>query len=94
MLYTAQALGVAASFGGAAERSWISRSIGAGEQGTVQGALTGVSAIAEACVPVTAGVAFASLISYGSPALIFVGAAVFAAASTLLLLTTPTHPAP
>jgi DHA1 family tetracycline resistance protein-like MFS transporter len=93
MLYTAQALGVAASFGGAAERSWLSRSIGAGEQGTVQGALTGVGAIAEACVPVTAGVAFASLISYGSPALIFAGAAVFAAASAFLLLTTPARSA-
>ncbi|MEU4623938.1 MFS transporter [Actinoplanes sp. NPDC023801] len=93
MLYTGQAVGVVASFGGAAERSWISRGIRPGEQGTVQGALTGVGAMAEACVPVTAGVAFASLISYGSPALIFAGAAVFAAASTLLLATTPgQHP--
>ncbi|GIE31035.1 tetracycline resistance MFS efflux pump [Actinoplanes italicus] len=89
MLYTAQAIGVTASFGGAAAQSWISRNIRVSEQGTVQGALTGVGAIAEACVPVTAGVAFASLIAYGSPALIFVGAALFAAAGTILLATVP-----
>jgi DHA1 family tetracycline resistance protein-like MFS transporter len=88
MLYTWQAFGVAGSFGGAAAQSWISRSVSAGEQGTVQGALTGVSAIAEACVPVTAGVIFGSLIAYGHPSLIFAGAAVFAAVSTLLLATT------
>lgn len=88
MLYTCQAVGVAGSFGGAAAQSWISRGIGADEQGTVQGALTGVSAIAEACVPVTAGVVFASLIAYGHPSLIFAGAALFAAAATLLLAAT------
>jgi MFS transporter, DHA1 family, tetracycline resistance protein len=85
MLYTWQGLGVAGSFGGAAAQAWISRSISADEQGTVQGALTGVSAIAETCVPVTAGVIFGLLIGYGHPSLIFAGAAVFAAVSTLLL---------
>jgi DHA1 family tetracycline resistance protein-like MFS transporter len=88
MLYTCQAVGVAGSFGAPAARSWISRSIGAAEQGTVQGALTGVDAIAEACVPVTVGVIFGSLIGYGHPPLIFAGAAAFAAASTFLLATT------
>jgi DHA1 family tetracycline resistance protein-like MFS transporter len=87
MLYTAQAIGVAASFGGAAAQSWISRGIRADEQGTVHGALTGVAAVAETCVPVTAGLAFAYLISYGAPALIFAGAAFFAAAGTILLAT-------
>ncbi|MEU8660671.1 MFS transporter [Actinoplanes philippinensis] len=88
MLYTWQAVGLAGSFGGAAAQSWISRTIGADEQGTVQGALTGVSAIAEACVPVTAGVIFGSLIGYGHPPLIFAGAALFAAAATTLLTMT------
>jgi DHA1 family tetracycline resistance protein-like MFS transporter len=87
MLYTAQAIGVAASFGGVAAQSWISRSIRTDEQGAVHGALTGVAAVAETCVPVTAGLAFACLISYGSPALIFAGAAFFAAAGTILLTT-------
>ncbi|GIE82249.1 hypothetical protein Aph02nite_81990 [Actinoplanes philippinensis] len=88
MLYTWQAVGVAGSFGGVATQSWISRTIGADEQGTVQGALTGVSAIAEACVPVTAGVVFGSLIGYGHPPLIFAAAALFAAAATTLLTMT------
>jgi DHA1 family tetracycline resistance protein-like MFS transporter len=88
MLYTCQAIGVAGSFGAPAAQSWISRSIGAAEQGTVQGALTGVGAIAEACVPVTAGVIFGSLIGYGHPPLIFAAAAAFAATSTFLLATT------
>ncbi|WP_433795902.1 MFS transporter [Actinoplanes sp. CA-252034] len=88
MLYTSQAVGVAGSFGGAAAQSWFARNIGAGEQGTVQGALTGVSAIAEACVPVTAGVIFGFLIGYGHPPLIFAAAAAFAAVSTSLLATT------
>ncbi|MEU4158575.1 MFS transporter [Actinoplanes sp. NPDC026670] len=96
MLYTWQAVGVAGSFAGAAAQSWISRGISADEQGTVQGALTGVSAIAEACVPVTAGVIFGSLIGYGHPPLIFAAAAVFAAAATFLLATTgePASPRP
>ena len=61
----------------------------ADEQGTVQGALTGIGAAAETVVPVLAGTAFAWSLDHASPGLVFAGAAVFAAGSTLLLATTP-----
>ncbi|HWS33172.1 MAG TPA: MFS transporter [Actinoplanes sp.] len=89
MLYTAQAAGVLGVFGGAAAQSWITRSTGADEQGTVQGALTGVGAMAEAVVPVTAGIAFGGLLAYGDPGLLFAVAAVLAAGSALLYAVTP-----
>lgn len=89
MLYAAQAVGVLGSFGGAAAQSWISRAVGSDEQGTVQGALTGIGAMAEAVVPVTAGVVFGVLLSYGNPGLIFVVAAGLAAVAVLLHVATP-----
>ncbi|SDT29400.1 MFS transporter [Actinoplanes derwentensis] len=89
MLYTALAVGVLGSFGGAAAQSWISRVTGPDEQGTVQGALTGVGAMAEAVVPVTAGVAFGGLLSYGNPGLLFAGAAALAVVAALLHAATP-----
>ncbi|WP_430788717.1 MFS transporter [Actinoplanes sp. G11-F43] len=89
MLYTAQAAGVLGAFGGAAAQSWISRTVGAGEQGTVQGALTGVGAMAEAVVPVTAGVTFGVLLTYGNPGLIFVAAAGLAIVAVVLHAVTP-----
>ncbi|MGX7674082.1 MFS transporter [Plantactinospora sp. DSM 117369] len=89
MLYVLQAVGVLGSVGGAAARSWISRNVRADEQGTVQGALTGIGAIAETVVPVAAGTAFGWSLTNASPGLVFVGAAAFAAVSTLLLAATP-----
>jgi DHA1 family tetracycline resistance protein-like MFS transporter len=89
MIYLLQAIGVLSSIGGAATQSWISRATGANEQGTVQGALTGTSAIAEMAVPVAASAAFAWSLTYSLPGLVFLGAAAFATASTLLLATTP-----
>ncbi|MDW5324400.1 MFS transporter [Plantactinospora sp. KLBMP9567] len=89
MLYVLQAVGVLGSVGGAAARSWISRNVRADEQGTVQGALTGIGAIAETVVPVAAGTAFGWSLTYASPGLVFAGAAAFAAVSTLLLAATP-----
>jgi DHA1 family tetracycline resistance protein-like MFS transporter len=89
-IYPLQALGVLGGIGGAAAQSWISRTIGADEQGTVNGALTSVAAIAETAVPVAAGAAFAWSLSQAVPGAVFAGAALFAAASTVVLATTPT----
>ncbi|GAA0579748.1 hypothetical protein GCM10010172_75870 [Paractinoplanes ferrugineus] len=90
MLYAFQALGVLGGFGSAAAQSWISRSIGDDEQGTVQGALTAIAAAAETVVPLAAGAAFGwALTAYAAPGLVFLGAAAFAVASTALLVTTP-----
>jgi DHA1 family tetracycline resistance protein-like MFS transporter len=85
MLYALLAVGVLGSAGGAAAQAWISRCAGDDEQGRVQGALTGIGAIAETFVPVAAGAAFGALIAYDRTGLIFVGAALFAGGSTLLL---------
>ncbi|MFY1684645.1 MFS transporter [Micromonospora sp. WMMD730] len=93
-LHLLQAVGVLAAAGGAAAQSWLSRIVPADERGTVQGALTGVGAVAETVVPVLAGTAFAWSLAHASPGLVFVGAAVFAAGSTLLLATTPDPPRP
>ncbi|MFC4117466.1 MFS transporter [Nonomuraea zeae] len=89
MLYVVQAVGVLGSVGGAAAQSWISRNVRADEQGTVHGALTGIGAVAETVVPVAAGAVFGWSLAYASPGLVFVGAAVFAALSALLLAVTP-----
>lgn len=89
LLHVLQAVGVLGSLASAAAQSWISRSVRAEEQGTVQGALTGIGAVAETVVPVTAGAAFGWSLAYASPGLVFVGAAACAAASALLLATTP-----
>ncbi|MFC7529612.1 MFS transporter [Actinoplanes sp. GCM10030250] len=91
MLYVLQGVGVLGSVGGAAAQSWISRQVGEDEQGTVQGALTGIGAIAETLVPLAAGLVFGCSLSYGRPGLIFMVAAVFAALSVLLLAATPGH---
>jgi len=88
LLHVLQLVGVLGSLAGAATQSWISRSIRADEQGTVQGALTGIGAVAETVVPVTAGVAFGWSLAYASPGLVFVGAAACTALSALLLATT------
>jgi DHA1 family tetracycline resistance protein-like MFS transporter len=77
------------SVGGAAAQSWISRTVRADEQGTVQGTLTGIGAVAETLVPVAAGTAFGWLLAYAAPGLVFAGAAASAVLSALLLAATP-----
>ncbi|TDC41518.1 MFS transporter [Micromonospora sp. KC213] len=89
LLYVLQAVGVLGSVAGPATQSWISRNVRADEQGTVQGALTGLGAVAETLVPVAAGAAFGWSLAYASAGLVFLGAAAFAALSTLLLATMP-----
>ncbi|GAA2890906.1 hypothetical protein Acy02nite_74200 [Actinoplanes cyaneus] len=85
MFYLLQAVAVLSSTAGAAASSWLSRSIGADEQGTVQGGLTSLAAVAETVVPLAAGAVFA----WTSPGLVYLGAAFFAALSALLLSLTP-----
>ncbi|MBM7081511.1 hypothetical protein [Micromonospora humidisoli] len=68
-------MGVLATVGGVAVQAWLSRIVRAEEQGTVQGALTGMGAAAESVVPVPAGAVFAwSLfawsLSHASPGLV------------------------
>ncbi|GAA3244866.1 MFS transporter [Nonomuraea helvata] len=89
MLYVLQAVGVLGSVGGAAAQSWISRNVRADEQGTVQGALTGIGAVAETVVPVAAGTVFGWSLAYAAPGSVFVGAAAFMALSAFLLAATP-----
>jgi DHA1 family tetracycline resistance protein-like MFS transporter len=84
-IYAVQVVGVLAAVGGAACQSWISRVTGPGEQGTVQGALTGGAALAEALVPAAATALFAWSLPRGWPGLPFLAAATFALASALLL---------
>ncbi|WP_281899877.1 hypothetical protein [Micromonospora humidisoli] len=72
-------MGVLATVGGVAVQAWLSRIVRAEEQGTVQGALTGIGAAAESVVPVPAGAVFAwSLfawsLSHASPGLVLAGA--------------------
>ncbi len=84
-IYVWQTVGVLSAIGGAASSSWISRVTGADEQGTVQGALTGGAALAEALIPAGASAIFAWSLPHGLPGLAFVAAAAFAAASAVLL---------
>ena len=86
-IYTLQAVGVLAAIGGAACQSWISRATGPDEQGTVQGALAGGAALAEALIPAAATAVFAWSLPHGRPGLAFIGAALFATASAVLLAT-------
>ncbi|MGI5240743.1 MFS transporter [Dactylosporangium sp. CA-139066] len=92
-LYALQAVGVLSTLGIAAAQAWLSGQAGADEQGTVQGAVTGIGAIAETVVPVTAGAAFAWSLAHAQPGLVYLAAAGFAVASTLLLAATPARAA-
>ncbi|WBB90894.1 MFS transporter [Verrucosispora sp. WMMC514] len=92
LLYFLCGVGVLGSLAGVAAQAWISRTARADEQGTVQGALTGIGAVAETVVPITAGVAFGWSLTYASPGSVYLGAAVFAAGAALLLAATPDVP--
>jgi DHA1 family tetracycline resistance protein-like MFS transporter len=87
-IYLLQALGILSGIGGAAAQSWISRTSGADEQGTVQGALTSGAALAEAVIPMAASALFAWSLPRGFPGLPFLVAAVFAALGASILATT------
>jgi MFS transporter, DHA1 family, tetracycline resistance protein len=86
VIYLLQAVGVLGAVGTAAAQSWLSRATGGDEQGAVNGAVTGVAAIAETAVPVLAGVAFAWSLAFSAPGAVFLGAAAFATVSTALLI--------
>ncbi|GIE99688.1 MFS transporter [Paractinoplanes rishiriensis] len=87
-VFALQGLGVLGSVAGAATMAWISRTAGAAEQGTVQGAQTATIAIAEMAVPVTAGALFAWSLSIGRPGLVFLAAACCMTAATIMLART------
>ncbi|GAA2377210.1 MFS transporter [Dactylosporangium salmoneum] len=91
-VYVLQGLGLLGSIGGAAARSWLSRATGDDEQGTVQGAVTGIGALADTAVPAAASALFAWSLAGPLPGLPFLVAAAFAAASALLLAATPAPP--
>ncbi|MDG4823358.1 MFS transporter [Asanoa sp. WMMD1127] len=86
-VYGLQAVGVLGAVGAAATQSLISRATGDAEQGAVNGALTGVAAVAELTVPITAGALFAWSLGHGAPGAVFLGAALFAGASVTLIAT-------
>jgi len=88
VIYLMQAAGVLGGIGGSAAQSWISGRAGDDEQGTVNGALTSGGAIAEAAVPTLAGTAFAWSLAYAYPGMVFLGAAAFATAATILMAST------
>jgi DHA1 family tetracycline resistance protein-like MFS transporter len=78
-------LGTVAALGGAASQAWITGLTGPDEHGRVQGALTGISALAEASVPAVATALFAWSAAQHWPGLVLVTAAVVAAASAVVL---------
>lgn len=85
-------LGAVAALGGNASQTWISESAGADEQGTVNGALTGISAIAEAGVPALATAVFAWSLAVPLPGLVLVLAGAVAAGSALVFARAPRLP--
>jgi DHA1 family tetracycline resistance protein-like MFS transporter len=88
-IYTLQVIGILSGIGGASAQSWISRTTGADEQGTVQGALTSGAALAEAVVPLVASALFAWSLPRGLPGLPFLAASVFAAIAATILVAPP-----
>ncbi|MEU7875753.1 MFS transporter [Dactylosporangium sp. NPDC049140] len=87
-VYVLQAVGVLGAVGSAAAQAWLSRVTGPDEQGTVQGAVSGIGAIAEAAVPVAALAVFAWSLAFRMPGLVYALAAVLAAVSALVLAST------
>jgi DHA1 family tetracycline resistance protein-like MFS transporter len=81
-------LGSVAALGATATQTWITEATDADERGTVQGALTGISGLAEACVPVAATAVFAWSLAVALPGLVLVLAGGVAAASALVLTRT------
>ncbi|GAA3454004.1 MFS transporter [Dactylosporangium matsuzakiense] len=82
-------LGSLAALGGTATQTWITTRTAADEQGAVQGALTGIAAIAEAGVPAAATAVFAYGVGGGAPGLVLVLAGAVGVASTVVLARAP-----
>jgi DHA1 family tetracycline resistance protein-like MFS transporter len=78
-------LGAVAALGGTASQTWITKATRPDEQGTVQGALTGISAVAEAGVPAVATAIFAWSLAIPLPGLVLVLAGAVGAAAALVL---------
>ncbi|MET7397891.1 MFS transporter [Dactylosporangium sp. NPDC005572] len=81
-------LGAVAALGGNAVQTWITSATDEREHGTVQGALTGIAALAEAGVPAVATALFAWSLAVPLPGLVLVAAGLVAAASALVLCST------
>jgi len=84
-------LGSVAALAATAWQTWITEATGPDEQGTVQGAVTGISALAEAAVPAAATQVFAwSLVGLAipRPGLVLVLAAAVGAAAAIVLTST------
>jgi DHA1 family tetracycline resistance protein-like MFS transporter len=84
-------IGSVAALGGNVSQTWITEASETDEQGTVQGALTGISAIAEAGVPAAATTIFAWSLAIPLPGLVLVLGGTVAALSALVLARAP-HP--
>jgi DHA1 family tetracycline resistance protein-like MFS transporter len=82
-------LGAVAALGGTASQAWFTGATDPGEQGAVQGALTGISAITEAAVPVAATAVFAWSLAGARPGLVLVLAGAVAAAAAVVLARAP-----
>ncbi|WP_051366366.1 MFS transporter [Hamadaea tsunoensis] len=85
LVWPAVALSAVASIGGGTLQAWITGRTGAEEQGTVQGALTAVAALAEMTVPIAATGVFAWSFAAGLPGLTLAAAAALALLATLTL---------
>jgi MFS transporter, DHA1 family, tetracycline resistance protein len=85
LIIAAMALGSIAAIGAGAQQTWITGLAGDNEQGTVQGALTSISSIAEAAVPIAATAVFAWSLAAALPGLVLVLAAGFAVVSAILM---------
>jgi DHA1 family tetracycline resistance protein-like MFS transporter len=81
--------GSIAAIGNTASQSWITGLTGDDEHGTIQGALTGISAIAETAVPVAATAFFAWSLRIPMPGLVLVAAAAFAVAAAVAMSRAP-----
>src|SRR5262249_36211585 len=82
-------LGSLAAVGANASQTWITEATDPDEQGTVQGALAGINAIAEAGIPAVATATFAWSLAIPLPGLVLVLAGAVAAASALVLTRAP-----
>jgi DHA1 family tetracycline resistance protein-like MFS transporter len=89
LVYPLMTIGTFAAIGGVASQAWISSLAAADEQGSVQGALTGISAVAEAAVPMAAMTLFAWSLAHAFGGLTLFCAAGFAAASAVIMSRTP-----
>jgi DHA1 family tetracycline resistance protein-like MFS transporter len=89
LIVACMGLGATAAIGNTAVQSWVTSLTSGDEQGTVQGAIAGISAIAETAVPVAATAVFAWSLRIPLPGLVLLVAAVFALASAAVMSRAP-----